>query len=104
MSRGCFAGASSVGHKLDVLAEHPGALIGAGDLQRALVLTDEQLRGHLGGFNRLWTGPLQQPVGSRYFFYASGSGEGGTMEYRATAEVAEEIRRAKDEYARSRKR
>lgn len=87
---------------LDTLAARPGELVSAGELQRALDLSDEKFRGHLGGFSRLWMGPLQQ--GKSWFFDAWGSGEGGTMEYRATADVAEALRRAKADYESSKKR
>lgn len=82
---------------LDILADHPGELIGAGEMERQLGRTSSQFRGHLGAFARLWSRTLKG--GEHWFFNAWGSGEGGTMEYRATVEVAEKIRRAQAEYS-----
>jgi hypothetical protein len=81
---------------LDALADKPGQRIGAADMQQLLGIPDAPFRGHMAGFKRLWTGPLHQSDTTPFFFYASGSGTGGTMEYAVTPEVAAEIRRAKE--------
>lgn len=89
---------------MDLLGENPGVFITGPDMERRLGLTSAQFRGHLGGFTRLLYGPLNQPVGSSWFFDAEPRGQGGTVEYRATDHVAAEIRRAKEDYERSKRR
>ena len=41
-----------------------------------------------GALPALYRGPLGQPVDAHWFFVAWGSGKDGTMEYRATDDVA----------------
>ncbi len=89
---------------LDVLARKPGQFVTGGEMERSLGLTQAQFRGHLGGFTRLWYGPLKQPEGSTWFFEASPRGQGGTYEYRATDEVAAQIQSAKEEYEKRERR
>lgn len=88
---------------LDLLSENPGRFITGLEIENQLGIKPPQFRGHLGGFTRLWYGPLGQPDKTPWFFEAEQT-PGGTYQYRASQEVAAEIRRAKEEYVKSKER